>query len=331
MRFEVAKALAVSMIALAAAPAMAGPSTAASPAPPDTTTDTATPTDEPTETPTDTDTDTTTGTDTPAPQKCAPLGDPDSVYGPRSGPIPRVVGRTKEKAKAELEQGGFGMDARPPSATADWIVRRQIQRGDAPCGSTVVIYLEAPTDTDTNPLSCAPLGDPDSAAGPKSGPVPTVVQNTTKKAKGALKEGGFRTKVKPSDAASDWIVRRQVPSGGTRAPCGSTVTLYLRPATPNEAGQNPDVVDPSKADSSSSTEPPGWLVPTAVAVAAGAGAWAVRRALRGPRPAPAAAVVCVPCVDPAPGVEVRDPAPTAGVTFVCHHDQGRQEIREIVR
>ncbi|MEU7860959.1 PASTA domain-containing protein [Nonomuraea sp. NPDC049141] len=295
MRFEVAKALAVSMIALAAGPAMA--SSPAPPAPPDTQTD------EPTKTPTDTDTITPTGPDTPAPQKCAPLGDPDPGYGPRSGPVPGVVGRTKNQAKAELKQGGFAMEARPSGAADDWIVRRQIPRGDAPCGSTVVILLVEYVE------------------------VPDVVGDRLGRAEHEIQGRGLFSAVAEGEAADPPVVASQDPKPGRRVPKGSTVTLHLSPATPTRPTVGPD---PSKSDASSSTEPPGWLVPAAAAVAGAAAAWAVRRVLRGPRPAPAS-VVCVPCVDPSPGVEVRDPAPTAGVTFVCHHDQGRQEIREIVR
>lgn len=251
MRYEVAKALAVGLIALAAPPAMARPATVATPAPPTDRPTDAPPDTEPgtpTDTDTPTDTETPTGTDTPAPQVTRPC-----LYGPDEGEV----------------------DTRP---------------------------------------------------------VPGVVGMTRANAAAALAGGPFKTKAEPSDAADDWIVRRQVPRGGRDALCGSTVTLYLRPVTPDEPARDPDVVGPSETDDLSSTGPLVWLVPT-VAVAAGAAAtvWAVRRTRRRPRPALAGSLVCVPCADPSAGVRVRDLAPTVGVTFVCYHDQGRQEIRETVR
>ncbi|WP_433443660.1 PASTA domain-containing protein [Nonomuraea sp. CA-141351] len=137
-------------------------------------------------------------------------------------------------------------------------------------------------------------------------------------------------------------VSEQDPVPGSVVDRGSSITVTLSGAvgptdpvtptiddTPSESSEpplEPDTIDPDETGSSSGVLP---LLLVLAIVAVSALTWAIRRARR-PRQAAAPSVVCVPCADPAPTVEIRD-LPSLGIDIVCHHDQGRQEIREIVR
>jgi hypothetical protein len=259
--------------------------------------------------------------------------------GTHPGPVPNVIGMTRDNASATLAQAGFDTEARP-SGAGDWLVDDQAPTGEelANCGSTVAIDLEAPTVV-----------------------VPDVVGYSRNKAEAALRAAGLLPSVADGEgiAADLGVVASQDPAAGTRVPGGSTVTLRLRPTVPDSptpegvtptpegvtpgTGQtdpaSPDItpsdstqvipINPDEVGSSSTPLP---LVLVAALVGAAVLVWALRRARRR-RPGPPAtpSVVWVPYADLSPSIEIRELAVSLRLEFVCHHDQGYQEIREIVR
>ncbi|MEV6150092.1 PASTA domain-containing protein [Nonomuraea sp. NPDC052129] len=320
---------------------------------------------------------------------CPTLSEWNSVThdGTRPGPVPNVMGMTRDSAVAALAQGGFGAESTPSDAAADWTVTDQTPTSEelANCGSTVTIDLQAPTVE-----------------------VPDVVGDQRDVAEKKIRGKGLVPSVTEGDGTG--VVDAQDPAAGTQVPSGSTVTLTLRPPaptspTPDDRVEVPDLnglsakvarrqlqglgltlvvgsgdsgrvseqdpaagtivdrgssvtvtltagptpTDPASPDvtpsgtdesprvsdidsretDSSSTPLPGLLVGALVAV--GVVAWALRRARRGRRTSATPSVVCVPYADLSPSLQIREFAPSLNLDFVCHHDPGRQEIREIVR
>ncbi|MEV0344976.1 PASTA domain-containing protein [Nonomuraea sp. NPDC050680] len=309
--------------------------------------------------------------------------------GTRPGPVPNVMGMTRDSAVAALAQGGFDTDSTPSGSAGDWTVTDQTPTSEetADCGSTVTIDLRAPTVE-----------------------VPDVVGDQEDVAAKKIRDKGLVPSVGEGFAADLGVVDAQDPAAGTQVPSGSTVTLTLRPPTtvtptPDDrvevpdldglsasaarrrlqgqgltlvvgsgdsgrvSGQDPaagttvdrgssvtvtltpaptptdpaspavtpagtdespqvSVIDPEESDSSSTPLP---ILLVAALVAAGVVVWALRRARRGRRTSATPSVVCVPYADLSPSLRIREFAPSLSLDFVCHHDQGRQEIREIVR
>ncbi|MFG1707865.1 PASTA domain-containing protein [Nonomuraea sp. M3C6] len=377
------RALAVSAIVLAAAPAMAGAAVSR-------------------------------GT----PAACPTLAEwrSETHDGTRPGPVPDVMGMTRDNAVAALAQGGFDTEATPSDAAGDWTVSDQTPTGVelANCGSTVTIELAA-----------------------ASVEVPDVVDDPLEQAEQEIRDAGLVPSVAEGAAAEPRVVASQDPAAATRVPSGSTVTLRLSapdPVSPSPegvevpdlrgltesaassrldglgltlvvgdgdsgrvSGQEPaagsvvergssvtvtltpvtEPTDPASPEitpsdttpsdltsapdagitpvetGSSSTPLPILLLVVALAAAVVL-VWALRRARRGPRPSAPVSVVCVPYADLSPQIDIRDTrgaspprapqeqgrgdpprggasSPSLRFEFVCHHDQGHQEIRETVR
>ena len=336
----------------------------------------------------------------PAPQitpSCPTLAEWNSEThdGSHPGPVPNVMGMTRDNATAALARSGFGTTASPSEAAGDWTVSDQTPTGEeqADCGSTVAVDLEAP------PVEVTDVE------------VPNVVDEPLDQAEQEIRDQGLVASVAEGDAADPRVVASQDPAAGTRVPSGSTVTLSLRPptpespaperievpdlsglsasaardrlrtlgltlvvrgdsgtvdeqdpaagtlverrssvtvtltpvteptdpaspdVTPGETDESPGIsdIDPVATGSSSSPLP---ITLVAALAAAAVLIWALRRARRGRRTTwtPATpSVVCVPHADLSPYVELRELAPSLSLELVCHHDRGRQEIREIVR
>ncbi|WP_214318279.1 PASTA domain-containing protein [Nonomuraea sediminis] len=300
--------------------------------------------------------------------------------GNAGGPVPDVMGMTRDAAVAALAQAGFDTEWRPSEAGSDWKVNDQTPTSEeqADCGSTVTIDLEASTVT-----------------------VPDVVGQSQDQAEQTIRDAGLEPSVASGEAADPHVVDSQDPAAGTKVAPGSTVTLHLRAPSPtgvtvpdlsglsesdarrkledlgltlvvgsgssgSVSDQDPSpgtVVDrgssvsvtltpgsesspspspsptpssdssipeitPSETGSSTSLPAP-WLLLLLLLLGLVVVVWGLRRARRPARRTAPASVVFVPRADPAPRVEVRELS--LSIDFVCHHDQGRQEIREIVR
>ncbi|MFI6600646.1 PASTA domain-containing protein [Nonomuraea sp. NPDC050536] len=314
-------------------------------------------------------------TPTPAPS-CPTLEEWRSTThdGNAGGPVPNVMGMTRDAAVAALAQAGFDTESRPSEAGSDWKVSDQTPTSEeqADCGSTVTIDLAASTVT-----------------------VPDVVGQPQDQAEQTIRDAGLEPSVASGEAADPHVVASQDPAAGTKVDPGSTVTLQLRAPTPTGvtvpdlsglsestarkrledlgltlvvgsgstgeiSAQDPSpgtVVDrgssvtvtltpgpepsPSPSSDSSTPEitpsetgsstslPPPWLLLPLLLLGLVVVVWGLRRARRPARRTAPVSVVCVPYADLNPRVEVREPS--LSIDFVCHHDQGRQEIREIVR
>ncbi|WP_171074616.1 PASTA domain-containing protein [Nonomuraea basaltis] len=245
--------------------------------------------------------------------------------------VPDVVGDPLEQAEQEILGEGLVPSVAEGAAAEPRVVDSQDPPAttQVPRGSTVTLSLRAPTVPETP-----------SSTGVE---VPDLSGLTESAATRRLDGLGLTLVVGSGDSGR---VSAQEPAAGSVVDPGSSVTVTLTPVTAptdaagpditpsdttGEAGEPPEeagVIDPVETDSPSPA-PPIFLL--AVLVAAAALVWAVRRARRGPRPSPAASVVCVPYADLSPQVEIRDIAPSFSLDFVCHHDVGHQEIRETVR
>ncbi|MEU7740863.1 PASTA domain-containing protein [Nonomuraea sp. NPDC049158] len=307
--------------------------------------------------------------------------------GTRPGPVPNVMGMTRDSAVAALAQGGFDTESTPSDAAGDWTVTDQTPTSEelANCGSTVTIDLQAPTVEvpdvvgdqrdvaekkirDKGLVPSVAEGDgtgvvdaQDPAAGTQV-PSGSTVTLTLRPPAPTSPTPDDRVEVPDLNGLSANVARRQLqglgltlvvgsgdsgrvsgqdPAAGTTVDRGSSVTVTLTPAptptdpaspdvTPTDTDESPQVsdIDSDKTDASSSPLP-GLLV--SALVAAGVVVWALRRARRGRRTSATPSVVCVPYADLSPSLQIREFAPSLSLDFVCHHDQGRQEIREIVR
>lgn len=305
--------------------------------------------------------------------------------GNAGGPVPDVMGMTRDAAVAALAQAGFDTESRPSEAGSDWKVNDQTPTSEeqADCGSTVTIDLETSAvtvpdvvgqsqdqaeqkirDAGLEPsVSSGEAADPhvvdsqDPAAGTKVAPGSTVTltlraptsTGVTVPDLSGLSESGARQKLEDLGltlvvgSGSSGSVSDQDPSAGTVVERGSSVTVTLTPGpapspspspspTPSSDSSTPEStpseITPSETGSSASLPAP-WLLLVLLLLGLVVVVWGLRRARRPARRTAPNSVVFVPRADLSPRVEVRELS--LSIDFVCHHDQGRQEIRETVR
>jgi serine/threonine-protein kinase len=120
---------------------------------------------------------------------------------------------SEANARATLEQAGFQVQSvsAPSDSTPQGNVSAQSPSAgtDAPKGSTVTITV---------------------SSGPSTTTVPDEVGQEKQVAMDDLKANGFKVKVvntAVSDPGQENIVQDQDPSGGSQAPPGSTVTIFV--------------------------------------------------------------------------------------------------------
>ena len=131
--------------------------------------------------------------------------------------VPTVVGETFESASSQLQAAGFAVRRRDvDSDEPEGIVVRQDPAGGAQAaiGSTVTLFV---------------------SKGPRESTVPDVTSRSEEDAQSALEQAGFEVVVQDeetTDPNSDGIVLNQDPPGGTVAPQGSVVTIFVGRVVP---------------------------------------------------------------------------------------------------
>ena len=146
--------------------------------------------------------------------------------GPELVTVPDVVGSTERSAEARLEREGLLVDVEEEPSDADegTVIRQQPPAGsEVEAGSRVTIVV---------------------SGGPELVRVPSVVGETLREARAALRAAGLRVAVERRavpDRADGGIVLSQRPGGGSERERGSTVTIvvgrYERPQEPPQADQ----------------------------------------------------------------------------------------------
>jgi serine/threonine-protein kinase len=133
--------------------------------------------------------------------------------GQETVPVPDVLNQTEDSARSELEAAGFGVQVvnAPSDTTPEGFVSAQSPDPgtDAAKGSTVTITV---------------------STGPSSATVPNVVGKDKNEAKQELQAAGFKVdmqEVPVSDPTQNNVVQDQDPEGGSSAPKGSTVTIFV--------------------------------------------------------------------------------------------------------
>src|ERR671930_591080 len=127
--------------------------------------------------------------------------------------VPEVVGRSEADATAILHGAGFAVQSvsSPSDTTPQGIVTAQSPNAgtEATKGSTVTITV---------------------SSGPSSATVPSVVGEQEETARDDLENAGFKVKVEKvpvTDPTQDNVVQDQDPTGGSSAPKGSRVTIFV--------------------------------------------------------------------------------------------------------
>jgi beta-lactam-binding protein with PASTA domain/predicted Ser/Thr protein kinase len=130
--------------------------------------------------------------------------------GPKPVSVPNVVGLQFDQASAQLQSAGFGVKrvdvaGNQPTGT----VVAQSPSGEAAPGATITLSV---------------------SKGPTQSTVPDVTSQDETSAMDTLTSAGFKVQVQMQDVTDpslDGIVTSQTPSGGTKAPKGSTVTIVV--------------------------------------------------------------------------------------------------------
>src|SRR5829696_1271400 len=137
----------------------------------------------------------------------------DVSQGAKQVAVPNVVGMSEVDAKTTLEQAGFQVSSTsaPSDSTPEGIVSDQSPDGGTPAtkGSTVTITV---------------------SSGPSTTTVPDEVGQDKQVAIDDLKANGFKVDVQNvacGDPNQDNIVQDQDPAGGSDAPSGSTVAIFV--------------------------------------------------------------------------------------------------------
>jgi serine/threonine-protein kinase len=137
----------------------------------------------------------------------------DVSRGAKQVAVPNVVGMSEDDAKTTLEQAGFQVSSTsaPADSTPEGIVSDQSPDGGTPAtkGSTVTITV---------------------SSGPSTTTVPDEVGQDKQVAIDDLKANGFKVDVQNvacGDPNQDNIVQDQDPAGGSDAPSGSTVAIFV--------------------------------------------------------------------------------------------------------
>ncbi len=130
--------------------------------------------------------------------------------GPMPVSLPNVVGLTFDQASSTLQNAGFGVKrTNVDSDQPKDIVVAQDPSSSAPPGSTITLSV---------------------SKGPKESTVPDVTSQDEQSARDTLQSAGFKVAVQRQDVGDpglDGIVLSQSPTGGTKAPKGSTVTITV--------------------------------------------------------------------------------------------------------
>jgi serine/threonine-protein kinase len=133
--------------------------------------------------------------------------------GAQTVAVPDVLQQTQDSATAELQAAGFDVQVvqAPSDTTPEGLVAAQSPDPgtEAEKGSTVTITV---------------------STGPAEQNVPDVVGKDKNEAKQELQDAGFKVdmqEVPVSDPTQNNVVQDQDPEGGTNAPSGSTVTIFV--------------------------------------------------------------------------------------------------------
>jgi serine/threonine-protein kinase len=133
--------------------------------------------------------------------------------GAKTVAVPDVLDQSEASAKSELEAAGFKVQVinAPSDTTPEGFVAAQSPDPgtDANKGSTVTITV---------------------STGPSTATVPNVVGEQKQTAKSDLQAAGFHVTVQTvpvADPTQDNVVQNQDPAGGSNAPKGSTVTIFV--------------------------------------------------------------------------------------------------------
>jgi len=133
--------------------------------------------------------------------------------GAKTIAVPDVLQQTQDSATAELQAAGFEVQVvqAPSDSTPEGLVSAQSPDPgtQADKGSTVTITV---------------------STGPSSATVPDVVGKDKNEAKQELQDAGFKVDMQDvpvSDPTQNNVVQDQDPEGGSNAPSGSTVTIFV--------------------------------------------------------------------------------------------------------
>ncbi|MDP4507200.1 PASTA domain-containing protein [Nonomuraea turcica] len=253
--------------------------------------------------------------------------------------VPDVVGEPADPAKDRIREVGLEPVVAEGAFAEPAVVASQDPAAGTPVapGTTVTLRLRAP-----------PTSPPDERV-----KVPDLSGLSADAARRRLDDRGLTLVVGSGDSGR---VSAQDPAAGSLVERGGSVTVTLTPGTrpvgtgspeasrAGESGEESPAIDTGDSVETGASSGPSSLVLLIVIAVLAVLGWLLRRARRGaggagdspggsgdePQPSPPS-VVCVPYADPSPQVEFRDVAPSFRLDLVCHHDQGRQEIREIVR
>ena len=130
--------------------------------------------------------------------------------GPKPVSVPYVVGLSFDQASAQLQSAGFAVARKNVESNQpkDTVVAEQ-PTGSAAPGATITLSV---------------------SKGPKQSTVPDVTNQDQDSATSTLEAAGFKVSVVKQDVQDpglDGIVLSQAPTGGTKAPQGSTVTITV--------------------------------------------------------------------------------------------------------
>jgi eukaryotic-like serine/threonine-protein kinase len=127
--------------------------------------------------------------------------------------VPTVVGETFESASSQLQAAGFA------------VARRDVDAEDAPGG--IVVRQDPAGGTQASRGATVTLFV---SRGPPESTIPDVASRNESDAQAALEAAGFEVVVEDEetlDPTQDGIVLSQDPPGGTTAPRGSQVTIFV--------------------------------------------------------------------------------------------------------
>ena len=158
-----------------------------------------------------------------------PTGSPAIVVvssGPRLATVPQVVGMPVGQATSQVSGAGFrARVARVPGTEPEGTVIAQNPRGGARALRGSVVRLNVSMGPGGGTTTVVTTATTESEAA-----VPDTVGQDEVTAQATLEGAGFTVTVvsRPtSDPNQDGIVLRQSPAGGSRAPSGSTVTIFV--------------------------------------------------------------------------------------------------------
>jgi beta-lactam-binding protein with PASTA domain len=147
--------------------------------------------------------------------------------GPRTAPVPSVIGSTQGSARSTLERAGFKVTVREIQASEPQgivVTQKPAPATRAPKGSVVTISISSGPATTTAPTTTAPT----TTQAPSGRGIPNVVGLPQRDALARLQGAGFRVDSYPASSARPrGTVVSQRPSGGTRAAPNSVVRINV--------------------------------------------------------------------------------------------------------